>query len=201
MTHAGLPHFTQSGLPGIELIPYGMHICQFYRDRDELAAALVPYFVAGLSGKERCLWITAPPLPAADALQAIRAAWIDTDEAVRTGALRILDFDRWYGDAAGMKGLGVVEFWLSEEERALAAGYNGLRIAGNTSFVDPGGWSTFLKYEKEVTRCFNGRRIVALCNYARAQCDDRQVSDVMHAHHCALDRPDSEWRVVTAAQV
>jgi hypothetical protein len=31
-----------------------MHACHFYSNRDELIGALVPYFLTGLSGKERC---------------------------------------------------------------------------------------------------------------------------------------------------
>jgi hypothetical protein len=30
--------------------------------REDLAAALVPYFVAGLHNHERCVWVTAEPL-------------------------------------------------------------------------------------------------------------------------------------------
>jgi hypothetical protein len=39
----------------------------------------------GLRGSERCLWVTAPPLPARDGVQALRAAWdgVDVIEAWR----------------------------------------------------------------------------------------------------------------------
>jgi hypothetical protein len=197
---AKLPLFTHCGLPGIDLIPFGMHACHFYSDRDQLVSALVSYFVAGLRGKERCLWITAPPLPAREAVQALRAAWDGTDDAVHAGALRILDFDLWYASSARLQGLAVVQLWLDEEERALAEGYNGLRIAGNTSFLKPGDWSTFMEYEQAVTARLNGRRIVALCSYALAHCNDGQTSDVTHVHHCSLERVDADWQVLAVPQ-
>ena len=198
---ANLPYFTRCGLPGIDLVPYGVHACHFYGDRDQLVAALVPYFVAGLRGNERCLWVTAPPLPEREAVQALSAAWDGVDEAIRAGALRILDFDRWYASSAGLKGVEVVRSWLEEEERALADGYNGLRIAGNTSFLEPGDWSTFMAYEQAVTAGFYGRRIVALCSYALAQCNGQQMNEVMHAHHFAFERPDADWQVVAVPQL
>jgi hypothetical protein len=68
-----IPYITRCGLPGIEHVPFGMHACHFYRNRNELVAAMVPYFIAGLRENERCLWITAPPLPAHEASQALRA--------------------------------------------------------------------------------------------------------------------------------
>lgn len=192
----GLPHITRCGLPAIDRVPYGMHACHFYRDRDQLVAALVPYFLAGLHGNERCLWVTAPPLSAGEALQVLRAAWGGADDAVRIGALRIIDYDEWYATVGQLKGLDVVELWLEEEERALADGYAGLRISGNTSFLTPGDWPTFMAYEQAVTARFNGRRIVALCSYARAQCNGSWMGEVMHAHHFAVEGPDADWQVV-----
>jgi hypothetical protein len=47
-------HSTQCGLPGIDRVPFGMHACHFYRNRDDLIGALAPYFVAGLRANERC---------------------------------------------------------------------------------------------------------------------------------------------------
>lgn len=195
MTIANVPHFTRCGLPGIDRVPFGMHACHFYSNRDQLVTALVPYFVAGLRANERCLWLTAPPLPAREAVQALCAAWDGVDDAIQAGALRILDFDEWYASSMRLKGVDVVQLWLDEKESALAEGYNGLRITGNTSFLKADDWSTFMEYEQAVTARFSGRRIVALCSYALAQCNDQQMSEVMHAHHCAFDRPDVNWQV------
>jgi len=194
-----LSHFTESGLPGIGLVPYGMHKCHFYRGREELVATLVPYFVAGLKANERCLWIAAPPLPADDAVAVMHEAHDRTEEAIRTGQLRILDFDQWYHTASDGAGPGVVQFWLKEEESALAAGYAGLRVTGNTRFLQPADLPAFIDYERAVTAAFSSRRIVALCSYAHLQCTDVQMSDVMNAHHCTLERPDALWQVVPAA--
>ena len=197
---ANLSHITNCGLPGIDQVPFGMHACHFFSNRDHLVAVLVPYAIAGLRGNERCLWVTAPPLPARQAVKALRAAWNGADDAVQAGALRIIDFDHWYASAAGLKGLDVMELWLEEEKRALAEGYNGLRIGGNTSFLNPGDWSTFMEYEEAVTVRFNGRRIVALCSYARAECNHQQMSEVMHAHHCTFDGPDPDGQPFAVSQ-
>jgi hypothetical protein len=195
---AHLSHITRFGLPGIDRIPFGMHACHFYRNWDQLVSALVPYFVAGLHANERCLWVTAPPLPAREAYQVLRPHGLD--DAIQRRALLVLDFHQWYANSGGLKGQDVVQLWLREEERALAEGYNGLRIAGNTSFVKAGDWSTFIEYERAVTTRFKNRRIVALCNYGLAQCDDRQMSDVLEAHHFALHGSDADWQWVDLPQ-
>jgi len=37
MNPSALPVLTDCGLPGIHQIPYGVHMCNFYRSREELA--------------------------------------------------------------------------------------------------------------------------------------------------------------------
>lgn len=194
---ANLPHITNFGLPEIDRIPFGMHTCHFYSNRDQLVAALVPYFVAGLHGNERCFWVTASPLSVREAVAALGDAWNGVEEAIETNALRILDFDQWYASSAGLKGLDVVQLWLKEEECALAEGYKGLRIAGNASPLKWGEWSTFMEYEQAVTAHFKSRRIIALCSYALMRCTDQQISEVLHAHHGALQTSDDDyWRTM-----
>jgi len=199
MTLAQHSPLTRGGLPGIEHIPFGTHACHFYRDRDQLVAALVPFFVAGLRANECCLWVAAPPLPAREATALLRVAHAGVDDAIRAGALRILDFDEWYGKSGQLKGLDVVPFWLEEEERALAEGYDGLRINGNTSFLKPDDWPTFMQYEQALTERLQGRRIVALCSYSLEQCNDQQVGEIMDAHPCTFKHPDVNWHVIAAS--
>ena len=194
-----MPHLTDCGLPGVKDIPYGVHMCHFYRDKDELAAALVPYFAAGLRANERCIWITAAPLPAHDAKAALAASAFDFEREVARGALVIRDHDDWYADPAALQGHEVVERWLDEERRALANHYSGLRITGNVTFLRPEDWEVFMEYERLVQHAFQGRRIVTLCTYALHRCGASEVLDVMRRHSCTLDRPDEGWQILTAA--
>lgn len=192
-------HLTECGLPGINRIPYGLHACHFYPGREQLIEALVPYFLAGLRAGERCIWVAAPPLPAEEAERELRAVWAGAGEALARGAVRILDFDRWYTGTAGFNGTDVVvKLWLDEEERALAEGYTGLRLTGNTSFLEPKDWEKFMQYERTVNAGLHGRRIVALCSYLLPNISSGKVMEVMRAHDCAFDRPDSGWQVVAA---
>ena len=193
---------TDCGLPGISRIPYGVHMCTFYKTRDQLAAALVPYFVAGLRANERCIWITAEPLLATEALAELRAAGFDAAPYLECGALVVRDFSDWYAEAGQLKGSDVVNLWLEEEARALAGGYAGLRITGNVTFLGGGAdWRLFMDYEELVNRSFVGRRIVTLCTYQRGEhpgaCGAAELYDVMQRHNCTLDRPDQGWTIVT----
>jgi hypothetical protein len=188
---------TDCGLPGIRQIPYGVHMCHFYAGRDDLAVALVPYFAAGLRRNERCIWITAEPLCAADAREELRKAGVDVDAAIAAGALTIRDFSEWYAENENLRGNQVIDLWLAEEARALADGYSGLRITGNVTFLRPGDWPVFMEYEGLINQAFQGRRIVTLCTYAGKDCGAAEMLEVVQRHNCALERPDEGWQILT----
>jgi len=190
-------HFTDCGLPGVSQIPFGVHICNFYKTRDELVAALVPFFTAGLRGNERCIWIAAEPLPAAEAIAELEKAGVEARAEIERGALVVRDYSDWYAEAGSLKGKDVVNLWLAEEARALAQGYRGMRITGNVTFLRPEEWPLFMEYEALVNQSFAGRRIVTLCTYWLEQCGAAEMMDVLHRHNGALERPDAGWQVLT----
>ena len=194
---SALSHTTDCGLPGIKGIPYGVHMCHFYEGRDDLAAALVPYFAAGLRNKECCVWITSEPLDSAGARAELRKGGIDPDAEIRRGALSIRSHADWHASAGELKGAAVVELWFAEERRALAAGFSGLRISGNVTFAKPEAWATFMEYEETLDEALHGHRIVTLCSYRLGQCGASDVLEVAHRHHCTLDRPDRGWQILT----
>jgi hypothetical protein len=193
MTHS---HVTPCGLPGVGPVPVGLHSCHFYSDRQQLIDALVPFVLAGLQAKERCLIIASAPLPARDLVRELRQSWDGVEEAFHSGALRVLDFDRWYLDTSGLKSEDLVQLWLREEEQALAEGYSGLRVSGNISFLTPEQWPAFMAYEKSVSANFSNRRIVALCSYVLEDCIGDRKDQVLRAHGCAFERLDQDWQVI-----
>lgn len=190
-------NLTEFGLPGIRRVPYGLHMCHFYRSREELTAALVPYFAAGLRANERCVWICAEPLAAAEAKRELARAGVDAEAALARGALVLHDFGDWYAKAGNLEGKAVGELWLEEEARALRDGYSGLRITGNVTFLrDAAEWRTFMEYEATLNQVLEGRRIVTLCTYSTARSGAAALHEVVQRHNCTLDHPDEGWQIV-----
>jgi signal transduction histidine kinase/ActR/RegA family two-component response regulator len=188
-----------SGLSAVPRVAWGTHLCQFFRTADDLASTLVPFFAAGLANHERCLWVTAPPLPAAAAKAALVREVPDADDRIRSGQLEILDFDEWYLRNAALTTEQVLEQWIEREQGALRDGYKGLRLTGNTSWLRRDQWEEFQAYERSVHRAFSGRRVVAVCSYSLAHCSSDEVLDVVRHHGSALARRDGEWSLIRSA--
>jgi hypothetical protein len=101
----------------------------------------------------------------------------------------------WYGDPAALKAEEIIARCIDEEERALADGFSGLRITGNTSFVPRETWGGLMEFEKKFHQRIRNRRIVACCSYHAHQCQPVDVLEVASRHDAALERPDQHWHV------
>lgn len=185
-------HVSSFGIPGLGAAPYGLHMCHFFPTRQELIDGLVPYFEAGIDNNERCIWVTSSPLPAQDAfIEASKSEKLM--RAVTSRQLRIFDAVEWYGEPETLNADQVVQRWLDEERSALADGFQGLRIARNTSFVPRASWNQLIEYERKLHGRLKDRRIIACCSYLREQCGPVEILDVVRCHHGSLDRTDDHW--------
>jgi signal transduction histidine kinase/ActR/RegA family two-component response regulator len=183
-------------------VAWGDHLCQFYRTQQDLLEALVPFFAAGLRAHERCVWIAADPLRAADARAALRDQVPDLDERERRGQIEIVDRAAWYPRDSRIETGELVARWLEQEAAAMRAGYAGLRLSGHAACLGPRPWADLVDYEARIHQALHGRRIIALCSYGLDQCRHREVVDVMRNHRVAVVRHHGKWdtfRTTTAA--
>jgi signal transduction histidine kinase len=188
-----------SGIPQLGDLAHGAHVGQLYRDAQDLLEMLVPFFATGLVAYERCIWVTAQPLGAAEARAALARRIPDLADREATGQIEIVDHDAWYLRSGDLTPQQVIDRWLDAEEQALATGYTGLRISGNTAWLRPDQWDAFVDYEARVHAAFQGRKIVALCSYSLGRCHAHEVVDVVRNHSMSLVRAGDDWELVRGA--
>lgn len=182
-------------------LPWGTHFCQFYGDRGDLADSLVPYFKAGIDAGEKCLWVTSAPLRAEDAKSALRAAVPDLDARMQRNQVEIMDHDVWYQRAGKTDADATLRGWVDREQQALREGFAGLRLTGNTYWVERTDWKGFVDYEARVSATFAGRKIIGLCSYCLSRCQAQDIIDVVANHQFALTRRDGEWHMLESASM
>jgi PAS domain S-box-containing protein len=187
---------TRSGLAAVGEVPWGTHFCQFYRTADDLADALVPFFRAGLDNNEQCIWVTCEPLSTEEARAALTRAAPDLDERLQSGQVEILDFGDWYLRGGEQDVDAVLNKWIARKEEALARGYSGLRVSGNSCRIETQQWRDFAAYEAKVNACLREHRILALCSYHLDRCTGTQAMDVLRNHEFAILHLRGEWRLI-----
>jgi PAS domain S-box-containing protein len=188
-----------SGLDVIGSVPWGTHFCQFYGTKEDLVDILVPYFKAGLEDNEFCMWITSEPLVVAEAEEAMRKAVNGFDEYLRQGQIEIVPYSEWYLLGGTFNDDRVLKGWVSKLEQALARGYSGLRLTGNTLWLERNHWQAFTEYESKVNDIIAKYRMLALCTYCVDKCDGSAVIDVVKNHQFALIKQEGKWDIIESS--
>jgi signal transduction histidine kinase len=182
-----------TGIALVGAAPWGTHFCQFYATKDDLAELLVPYFAAGLAAGELCMWITSPPLGVEDAWRALAAAVPDLEVHRRAGRIEILPHDAWYLAGGRFDQERVLRAWVDRLEAGLARGCTGLRLSGNTFWLERADWRSFVEYEAAIDAVIGRYRMLALCTYCVDRCNASEIADVIRNHQFALMKRDGRW--------
>ncbi|MHC4388008.1 MAG: PAS domain S-box protein, partial [Planctomycetota bacterium] len=190
----------KTGIDIIGDVPWGTHFCQFYQTKQDLIDILVPYFKAGLANNEFCMWITSEPLHAEEAKGALSKEVKNLDAYIAKGQIEILDFSQWYTKSGGFNASEVLEGWVRKEEQAVKNGFDGLRLTGNTFWLEKRDWESFKDYEAVINRVIGKYRMLAICTYSLERCTASEVVDVVSNHQFTLIKRQGKWEIIESAE-
>ncbi|MFC2000054.1 MEDS domain-containing protein [Chloroflexota bacterium] len=191
-----MENLRKTGIRVVPYVPWGTHLCQFYRSRQELLELLVPYFRAGLENNEYCMWITAEPLGEESARGAMTIAMPDFDRYLKKGQMEIIPHDRWFLRNGVFDMQMVLEGWMDKLNHALEKGYDGLRASGNTAWLESKVWDSFTKYEALADKYLPDYRMIAICSYRPDPLVVSKFVDVLDNHQSTLIKGQNDWTVV-----
>jgi C4-dicarboxylate-specific signal transduction histidine kinase len=188
------------GISAVGDLPWGTHFCHFYEAKKDLLDTLVPYFKAGLEDNELCLWVIAEPLTEEEAWEALRQAVPDLDRYVSHKCLEVFSGLEWYLQAGEFDLNRVTGAWDQKLEQALARGYAGIRVSGDTMWLERKHWGDFCEYEKQLNDSITGRPMTVLCTYPLAVSGAAEILDVARVHQFALARRRGNWEVIETSE-
>jgi len=190
----------KTGIDILGDVPWGTHFCQFYLTKKDLIDILVPYFKAGLENNEFCMWITSEPLSEKEAKEAMREALPDFDRYLKREQIEILPHEEWYLKKGAFNTQRVLKGWVDKLDQALAQDYDGLRLTGNTFWLEKKDWRNFTEYEKDVNNVIGKYRMMAICSYSLDKCEASEVIDVVSNHQFALIRKEGKWKLIESSE-
>ena len=190
----------RTGIDIIGDVPWGTHFCQFYETTRDLVDILVPYFKAGLEENEFCMWVTSPPLVAEEAEAALRQAVPDLDRYLERDQIEIIPYTGWYVVDGGFDSQRVLDGWVAKMEEAQAKGFAGLRLSGNTFWLEKSDWDSFAAYEEEVNNVIGNYNMMAICTYSLEKCGAAEIVDVISTHQFALIKREGRWETIESAE-
>jgi PAS domain S-box-containing protein len=189
-----------SGIDIIGDIFWGKHLCQFYHTKEDMIEVLVPYFIAGLKNNEYCMWVTSESLNTEEAKKALERKLKNLDVFIRSGQIEIIDYRQWYTKSGEFDSERVLNGFIEKEKQAIEKGFDGLRLSGNTFWLEKNDWDDFADYEGEINNILDNHRMLAVCTYCLDKCTAKEIIDVVNNHQYALIKQKGRWRLIESSE-
>lgn len=113
--------------------------------------------------------------------------------------MEILPIKDWCSPGRTFSADAVLQGWVDKEAASKAKGFTGLRLTGDTFWVERSGWNDFMEYENKVNHAFRKYNLVALCTYCMDKCSAEDVIDVCCHHQFALARRKGNWELLESS--
>src|ERR1700688_3536389 len=199
MTNGMTTETRKTGIDVVGDMSWGTHFCLFYDTKADLLETLVSYCKAGLESQEFCLWVVAPPVTVEDARQALKGAVPDFDQYIADSSIEIVSAHDWYLHDGSFDLKRVIAGWNQKLMRASAKGYAGVRVTGDTAWLEKKDWKDFCEYEDSLNEAIANQRLAVLCTYPLAACGAAEILDVVRTHQFAVTKRRGSWDVIETA--
>src|SRR5712671_4361144 len=192
----------KTGISVVGDVPWGTHFCHFYETKQDLLDTLIPYFKAGLESREFCVWVVSDSelITVAEAKGALAQAVPDLEGHLADENIEILSALDWYLKENVFNLERVTWAWDAKLKRALARGYDGMRVSGDTFWLADKDWKDFCAYEKQLNDSITDQPMTVLCTYPLSKSGAGEILDVMQAHQFAIARRQGEWEVIESPE-
>jgi C4-dicarboxylate-specific signal transduction histidine kinase len=191
----------QTGIEPVGEMPWGTHFCHFYETKNDLLETLLPYFKAGLESNEFCAWVISEPLNEAEVRQALDRAVPDFDRYVSSHSIELMSARDVYLAGGEIDLHRIIGNWSAKLEGALSRGYQGIRVSGNTAWLEQKRWRQFMEYEAELNRGISDHPMLVLCTYPLTTCGATEFLDVAGTHQFAVAKRGGRWEMVETPQL
>src|SRR5215211_5344146 len=189
----------KTGIDVLGDMPWGTHFCLFYETKEDLLDTLIPYCRTGLEGEEFCVWVVASPLTVEEAAGALKDAMPDLDRHLADSSIEIISAGDWYLQGGTFDLKRVTDGWHEKLARASARGYAGVRVTGDTAWLEKKDWKDFCEYEESLNQAVANQRLAVLRTYPLAACGAVEILDVVRTHQFALAKRHGSWDVIETA--
>ncbi len=159
------------------------HICGLYETEEEHKAVLTPFLRQGLEQAEKLLYILDAHTPET-ILQYLRDDGVDVEPYLASGQLSIVTGNDTFGqDGTSNPGEMIAKLW-NETERALAEGYQALRVTGEMTWLLQGlpGTERLMEYEAKLNSFFPANKCLVMCQYDRRRFRPDILQSVLANH-------------------
>ncbi|PKK90776.1 MAG: hypothetical protein CVV64_07820 [Candidatus Wallbacteria bacterium HGW-Wallbacteria-1] len=174
----------------------GIHICHLYKSTDELLVPLADFFAGANGAGQKFAFAFNGELDNINLIGAISGTNPMLFQAIQDGSAVPISFDSISDDSGNMDTLKTINMICDMERESLAAGYAGLRIAGNIA-INGSDWDNVMAFESRLNSLVSNLEVSAMCAYSLQQCGPSRIVDAVSTHHGTIVDRDGSTNMVT----
>lgn len=182
-----------SGIGAIGNINWGTHFCQFYNTKQDLVDIIIPYLKAGLENNEFCIWVASNPL---EAKKTFKMFVSNPETYLKKGQIEIIHYDDWYLKKGFFDTQEILNGLMEKLNKALANGYDGLRLFEGLFSLEEEYRDDFAEYEREINRVIDNSHMLILCTYFFRKYNAAEIFNIIERHQFALIKRKGKWKKI-----
>src|SRR5882672_289640 len=103
----------------------------------------------------------------------------DFDRYSADQSIEIVAARDWYLQDSAFDLNRVIRGWNEKLASASARGYAGVRVTGDTAWLEKKDWKDFCEYEESLNQAVANQRLAVLCTYPLTACGATEILDVV----------------------
>ena len=190
-----IDEYRDSGVEPLDLIRWGSHIAQLYRNKTDMLEILTQYLGKGLEENELCVWVTAD-ISDLEAKDALAKKVPNISDYIDKQQLQLLSYKDWYLANGSFDINNVLCKAVGKSKEAIAKGYKGLRATGVLSWLHNSDWKAFMEYESLINNALPEHKALIVCVYKDIDYTPNKIDDIAKRHKYLISKKDGNWRLM-----
>jgi len=186
-----------SGIDFIGSISWGTHIGQLYTDIDEYYETMIPFIKAGLSDNEMCTWIYSNKTCYQEVREKLKTGITDIDTYIAGGQLLIKSYAEWYFKNGQFDADITSKNWSRHLSLALSQGFDGLRVVGDSSWIDIADFDEINIYEEGISKNISELPFIAAWLYDARMLSTYEIAGVFKNHTFTIIRHKDGYKLMS----
>ncbi len=190
-----------SGIDLISKIPWGTHLCQLYSSQQEIYDVIVPYINTGLENNELCVWIYEQGTGYLNLIGELKRCIKNFEKYLKSNQFLMIPHSKWYLKDNSFNEKRVITQWKALLKQAMDKGFDGLRAAGDTSWLEKNYFTYFSQYEHGINNALAKAPILVLFLYDSNKVDTFEIVDIISSHTYILIKREDSLRLIKNFEV
>ena len=115
---------------------------------------------------------------------------------VKEGQIEIIHYDDWYLKRGFFDTQEILNGLFEKVNRALADGYDGLRLFEGIFSLEEEYRDDFAEYEREINRLIDNSQMLVLCTYYLSRYNAAEIFNIIESHQFALIKKEGKWEKI-----